>query len=76
MKFIPLIAFWGLDILMLILTFYTLQDRYHWPHVPIVVLMSVWGGAQWMKSKPKNANAIHRVYTIVLFLILIMFNYR
>ncbi len=75
-KFVPLMVFWGLDILMLILTFYTLHDRYHWPHVPIVVLMSVWGGEQWMTKKPKNAKLIYNAYMVALFLILVMFNYR
>ena len=75
-QLLPLVVFWAFDILMLIVTYYTLHDRYHWPHVPIVILLSVWGAVQWTKSKPKNATMLRRVYVVVLFIILIAFNYR
>lgn len=75
-QLLPFLVFWAFDILMLIVTYYTLHDRYHWPHVPIVILLSVWGAVQWSKSKPKNATMMRRLYVIILFIILIAFNYR
>ena len=76
LKLIPLIVFWGFEILMLIITFYTLHDRYHWPHVPIVILISVWGAEQWLQRPSKRSGIMRRIYLVSLFVILIMFNYR
>ena len=75
-KLIPFIVFWGFEILMLIVTFYTLHDRYHWPHVPIVILISVWCGEYWKDHPVKRVAIMRRVYYLSLFFILIMFNYR
>lgn len=71
---LSLLVFWFLEIVMLAITFYTLHDRYHWPHVPIVILLSAWGGIEWMNNKGNRT--IQRSYYILVFLVLTVFNFR
>lgn len=75
-KLLPLVLFWAADILMLMVTFFTLHDRYHWPHVPVIVILSVWGGTKWIERPPRNGRILYRAYVLFLFVVLIMFNYR
>lgn len=71
---IGLLVFWFLDVVMLIMTFYTLHDRYHWPHVPIVIALSVWGAVQLKHNK--SVKWLHRCYFIIVFIIITVFNFR
>ena len=71
---IAILIFWFLDIFMLIVTFYTLHDRYHWPHVPIVLTMSAWGAVQWFNHK--HPSLLQRTYLIIVLIIIISFNFR
>lgn len=71
---LALLVFWFLDIMMLIVTFYTLHDRYHWPHVPIVITLAVWGATKY--NRPTSNSLIQRGYFVAVLIIITIFNFR
>lgn len=71
---ITLLVFWFLDVFMLIITYFTLHDRYHWPHLAIVIILSVWGGSQWHTHR--HNRLIHSAYMAIVFVIITIFNFR
>ena len=71
---LALLVFWFLEISMLIITFFTLHDRYHWPHVLIVITLSVWGAIKWDNSH--NNKLFKYLYIVLALIIIIIFNFR
>ncbi len=69
-----ILVFWFLDIIMLIVTFFTLHDRYHWPHVPIVITLAIWGATQWRVNK--TPKLVQYTYFCTVIIIISIFNFR
>ncbi|MDD7343732.1 MAG: glycosyltransferase family 39 protein [Bacteroidales bacterium] len=71
---LPMIAFWALDTVMLIFTFFSLHDRYQWPHIPFTIVIASYGFIMWKRNKQlfnfKNA------YAIMALLLVMVFNLR
>lgn len=74
MEILSLLVFWLLDVVMLLITFFTLHDRYHWPHVPIVIILSVWGALEWHNNKPPKI--LHQAYFVITLILITIFNFR
>lgn len=71
---IPLYLFVLLDILMIIFTFFALNMRFHWPHMPLFFLLSVWG----YRNINKNSLFYHLYspYLLLSTLIILLYNLR
>lgn len=71
---IPMLVLYVVNISMLIFTYYTLHDRYQWPHIPMFLLLSAYG---YMKSQQVyNIKRWYSYYLSVVLLIIIVFNFR
>lgn len=72
--FFPMIVLYVVNIVMLIFTFFTLHDRYQWPHIPIFIFLSAYG---YMKSlQAKNVNKWYSFYLGGVLLIIFIYNFR
>lgn len=70
---IPFIVFVILNILMMIFTFFTLHDRYHWPAIPLFLIISAWGYHQYIKNRGTNK---YLLYLVGISFLIIIFNFR
>lgn len=71
---IPLYLFVLLDILMIIFTFFALNMRFHWPHMPLFFLLSVWGYRNI--NKESLFYHLYSPYLILSALIILLYNLR
>lgn len=58
---------------MLTITFYSLHDRFQWPHIPIYFLLSAWGLEQYLGTEKRP---LYQVYFICITAIILVFNLR
>lgn len=72
--FFPMIALYVVNIIMLIFTFFTLHDRYQWPHIPVFILLSSYGFMQAMHQK--RIKRLYSLYVFVVLCMIIIFNLR
>lgn len=72
--FFPMIVLYVVNIVMLIFTFFTLHDRYQWPHIPVFILLSAYGFMQVMHQK--NIKRMYSLYVLVVLCMIIFFNFR
>ena len=72
-QFFPLILFWLMNTFMIVFTFYALHDRFQWPHIPMVLVLSALGYSKINHSKHLR---LERLYVILVALIIIIFNSR
>ena len=70
----PMIILFVVNIIMLIFTFFTLHDRYQWPHIPVFLLLSAYG--YMLSRQSHNIRKIYSYYLCVILLIIIVFNFR
>lgn len=72
---VPLFIFIILNMIMMIFTFYTLHDRYHWPAIPLFLIVSAWG---YMKACEWGDRALrmYKFYVIGIMLLIVVFNFR
>ena len=69
----PFFIFIALNIIVMMFTFYTLHDRYHWPDIPLFFITCAWGLEQYLQYGRRNKLLI---YLGVVSLIIMVFNFR
>lgn len=69
----PMIVFTLLNILMIEITFFTLHDRYHWPHLPLLFVLSMYGFEYCRKFKVRK---LYACYSYIAVLLIVLFNFR
>lgn len=70
LEFIPILIFCAVNILMIIVAFFGLHVKFQWPHIPLFIIMSIWGYIQY---KRHNVNSMYYNMYIAFVLILIFF---
>lgn len=73
-EYFPFILMWVMNTIMIVFTFYTLHDRYQWPHIPCTLILSALGFRLL-----KNATYFKPFigfYTILVCFLIILFNLR
>lgn len=73
-KFYPLLLFTIMHMLMLILTSYSLHDRYQWPHIPCFLIIAIWGMHGWYTKSRKSK--MYNYYILFVLLLIVVFNCR
>lgn len=71
----PLFIFIILNIIMMIFTFYTLHDRYHWPAIPLFLIVSAWGYTKACECGGRVLR-MYKFYVIGVMLLIVVFNFR
>lgn len=71
---LPFVIFLACHIFMLIVTFYSLDDRMHWPHIPIYYLIVFWGMKHYWYSS-RNRTYI-QYYAVAITALILIFNLR
>lgn len=72
--FFPIIVFFAINTTMLLFTFFTLHDRFQWPHIPVFFLLSAYG---YIKSQYKvKIKRLYSYYIFIVTIIIIIFNFR
>ena len=73
-EFMPILTFWLMDTVMLWFTFFSLHDRYQWPHIPIMIVVAALGGIEWRhRSHHIQWDKLYFVGAIVL---IVVYNFR
>lgn len=72
--FFPMIVFYAINTTMLIFTFYTLHDRYQWPHIPIYFIIATYGYIEYQKSK--RVRKCYSIYVLCTLLMIFVYNFR
>ena len=73
-EFFPIITFYIINTIMLLFTFFTLHDRYQWPHIPVFILLSIYG---YMQTRHKvKIKRLYSWYVCLIVMIIIVFNFR
>jgi len=72
---VPLFVFIILNIIMMIFTFYTLHDRYHWPAIPLFLIVSAWGYMRACECGSQSLR-LYKSYVVGVILLIIIFNFR
>ncbi len=75
-QYFPLILMWVLNTVMIVSTFFSQHDRFQWPHIPYVLLLSGLGYGALNKLHKKNIVLIEGTYLVVVILIIVAFNFR
>lgn len=73
-RLIPFLVFWGLHALMLVITFYSMDDRFQWPHISIYILITFWGIQQYFSRSPDRRYLFY--YSFGVTIMIIVFNLR
>lgn len=61
---------------MLVTTFYSLHDRYQWPQIPFVLLVSLFGFSQLTKVGEVSTKFIAGVCPFLFLALIIIYNLR
>ena len=69
----PFYVFILLNIIMMIFTFYTLHDRYHWPAIPLFFIVSAWGYQEYIGL---HRSKFYTCYSLGVILLILLFNLR
>lgn len=69
----PPLVFIVLNIIMMVFTFMTLHDRYHWPDIPLFLLVCAWG---MEKYNQYGGRGKYTLYLCAVSLIILAFNFR
>lgn len=72
---VPLFIFIILNMIMMIFTFYTLHDRYHWPAIPLFLIVSAWGYTKACEWGGRTLR-MYKFYVIGVMLLIVVFNFR
>lgn len=74
LKALPLIIFSLLDILMVIFSYFALQIRMQWPHIPFFFLLATIGYLNYKKNRLNNT--IFHIYLLFSFVLVLLYNIR
>ena len=74
--FYPLLIFIFLHSIMLIMTFFTLHDRYQWVQIPFVLLISLYGYNKLNNERRILQQVIFGIYPLLMLLFIIIYNMR
>lgn len=74
--FYPMLIFIALHSLMLIITFYSLHDRFQWPQIPFVLFLSLFGFQAYWQHQGKKWPILPTAYSFVMILLIIFYNLR
>lgn len=73
-ELMPLFIFWVLNTIMLIFTVFTLHDRYQWPHMPLMLVISAYGAIEWYGRKHKiKWDYLYFIFAVAM---IVIFNFR
>lgn len=72
---VPLFVFVVLNIVMMIFTFFSMHDRYHWPAIPIFLVATVWGYVR-TTERYRWRSDWYKFYMAGATLLIIVFNFR
>jgi hypothetical protein len=72
--FFPFIILWLMNSIMLVVTVFTLHDRFQWPHIPCTLILSCLGYEKLSKSR--KSKAIESLYIVIVIALIIIFNLR
>lgn len=73
-EYFPIIIFWLLNTFMLVFTFFSLHDRYQWPHVAFTMMIAGYGYNMWRSNK--HIAKWDRYYMVLSILVVLVFNGR
>lgn len=73
---LPIVAFVLLHSIMLIFTFYTLHDRFQWPHMPFVFLLAVYGFKSIRSSSLTKYMIPQMYYPMLVIGLIVLYNFR
>lgn len=73
-KFYPLLVFIGLHIVMLIVTMFSIHDRYQMPQLPFVYLLTGLGVLNVSQSQSKTVIYLNKVYLVGTVIFVVLFN--
>lgn len=73
-EFFPFILMWAFNTIMIVTTFFSLHDRFQWPHVPYVLVLSCLGYEALINSK--NRLLFDKAYLILVVLLIFFYNLR
>ncbi len=74
--FYPLLIYIALHSLMLVITFYSLHDRFQWPQYPFVLLLSLFGFKAYWEHRKKKRHILPAVYSCIMLLLILVYNLR
>ena len=76
-KMAPFVIFILFNIIMMMFTFFTLHDRYHWPEIPLFMIVAAYGYIEYNKVKRKSIyRKLYRYYFLFVCLLIMFFNFR
>lgn len=75
-RFYPLLIFIVCHSLMLVVAFYSLHDRYQWPQIPFVFLISLYGFREYQLHKTRQLARFSSIYTCLMVCLIIYYNLR
>lgn len=73
-QLMPMAVFSIINILLLIVAFFGLHVRMHWPHMPLFLIMAYWGYKKYAESKHKVP--WYPLYLGFTFLLIMFYNFR
>ena len=73
-KLMPMCLFSFINILLLIVAFFGLHVRMHWPHIPLYLIITYWGYKKY--SEVRHKIEWYQIYLVFAFLLTIFYNYR
>ena len=73
-QLIPILFFVLINILMIEFTFYSLHDRYHWPHLPVYLILVAFGYNNYKRDSKFIIKK--ELYIALVVLIILFFNLR
>ena len=71
----PFFVFVVLNVVMMIFTFFSMHDRYHWPAIPLFLVIAAWGYVRTAESLHWRT-ALYKTYLLGVVLLILMFNFR
>lgn len=74
LEFIPMVILVLINILMILVAFFGLHVKFQWPHIPLFLLVSVWG---FLEFKKKNASKMpYAIYLAFATILMLFYNIR
>ena len=74
--FYSMLVFIVFHSLMLVVSFYSLHDRYQWPQIPFVLLISIYGFQEMANERRRSIRYLSSVYPFLMFVVVLVYNIR
>lgn len=74
--FYPMLVFVVFHSLMLVVSFYSLHDRYQWAQIPFVLLISLYGFQEIVSERKRWIKFLSSIYPIIICAFILFYNMR